>query len=126
MSTYEKPFRNFKEQDYGIYLHRALELYPFFSQSLLIPAMAVERWLLICRPIQASVVLKSRYKYSFYITIALVCLVVPTIFFSDFIWFQTHPVPVKKVYINLQTVYIDGVAHSFIEGGEHDIFREVI
>ena len=77
-------------------LRRILELYPFFVQCFLIPGTAFERWLLICKPSKAAKVLKSGYRFVFYISVSFVALIVPTAFLLEFLWFQQSPFQTQK------------------------------
>ena len=74
--------------EYDKYVRRVLELYPFYSQCILIPGMAFERWLLVCRPTQAATVLKSRYRFIFYVGISILALLIPSSIFLEYFWFQ--------------------------------------
>ena len=75
-----------------IYWRKLLELFPFFSQCVLIPGMALERWLLVCRPTQSAAFLKGTRKYTLYIGLPLLSLCIPLYLYSDFLLYQSHPV----------------------------------
>ena len=89
----------------------SLEVYPFYCNCLLLPAMAVERWLLVCRPTQADSVLNSRYKYLFYGGIAFLAILLPSylVFDSAYVYIQRptskqvsiiHIVPFKNYHVS--------------------------
>ncbi len=73
---------------YANYVRRALELYPFYSQCILIPGMAFERFLLVCRPVQAALILKNRYRFVFYIGTSFLALLIPSSILLEYFWFH--------------------------------------
>ncbi len=85
------------EGEHATYLRRALELYPFFAQCFIIPGMALERWILICRPADATSLLGNRIKYYLYVGVSVAAFLVPTCFFLEFVRFQLHPVETQLI-----------------------------
>ncbi len=85
-------------RNYETYLRRALELYPFFVQCLIIPGTAFERWLMVCRPSQVSEFKRSPLKYFFYFGVSSVALLIPTTFFALQIWYQRNPLQYETIF----------------------------
>ena len=96
ISVSEWKFLPLNDGDIARYVHRVLELYPFYSQCILIPGMALERWFLVCWPAQAAAVLKSRSRFVFYIGISFLALLVPSVILTEFIWFQFNPIEIER------------------------------
>ncbi len=93
--------------DNGDYLRRILELYPFFALCFLIPATAFERWILICRPNEAAILLKTQIKFAFYLGISAISLLVPTLFMSEFIGYKASPVDYHMEVYRLESTKVD-------------------
>ena len=111
------------DDEHANYLRRVLELYPFYSQCVLIPGMAIERWLLICRPTQASSVLKSRHILFFYIGISTLSLLIPSVILAEFVWFQFNPISLIITPI-MNVIYVDGEIQAVLTN-EFTASREV-
>ena len=84
-----------------IYCRKLIELFPLYSQCILIPAMAVERWLFVCRPAEAASILSGGKKYLFYIGVPLLSLLIPALFYADFLVYQLYPSrQLVRIYLN--------------------------
>ena len=75
-------------REYKLHWRKLLELFPFYSQCVLIPGMAVERYLLICRPTEAASLLEGARRYFLYVAFPLLSLMIPAYFFADFLLYQ--------------------------------------
>ncbi len=119
--------RSFNEGKHEKYIRRALELHPFYSQCILIPGMAIERYILVCRPTQADLILKGRYKYLFYLVVALVSLLIPTIILLEFTWFQLNPIEFQTFVAEVKDTIVmaDGTVISLPINNPIEFYREV-
>ena len=65
------------------------ELYSVYTQCILILAMSVERWELICRPSSQSLTEEGFKRVSYYFGFSLLALLIPTLFLLEYILFPT-------------------------------------
>ena len=77
-----------RNDDYLLYLHRAMELYPLYSQCFLTFGMSFERWVCVCRPHNAKQILNKQNRlWLTFVAIAL-SVGVPSAFLPT--WFITR------------------------------------
>ena len=72
--------------DYLLYLHRSMELYPLYSQCFLTFGMSFERWVCVCRPHDAKQILNKRNRLWLIFGAIVLSVGVPSAFFADLIY----------------------------------------
>ena len=85
ISTYKDTFDSVEG-----HVRQILDLYPAYSQCILILAMAIERWILVCKPNTDYLSQPGPRRYLFYFCFSLLALAFPTARFFETLFFPTQ------------------------------------
>ncbi len=75
----------------------SLNIFPIYSQTVLVFAMALQRWFLICRPTSTLLSEPGWKKLSFYLGFCLLSLLIPTVFWVELIRYPVTNLPGEMV-----------------------------
>ena len=93
--------------DYLLYLHRSMELYPLYSQCFLTFGMSFERWVCVCRPHNAKQILNKQNRLWLIFGTSVLSVGVPSAFFADLIYHKDQNCFLKNIRSQVLKCYVE-------------------